>query len=495
MNITSFRNGARLSALAAGLALAAASGAQASDLVVNPKQVGASVDFGQIVKGEPLGTQPSDGQPLTRTGVFLTSSGTYDRKLELRMTIGGLFWYPLPESPTPERIVRFGPGVGQVQGIYSFGDPENPSAKLQFGLFPYKYSESMNLGEYLYRSGTYPGSLWSGGWSYLNAANYMAQGAHFNLPTFGGTLVHDFTLFMERDIEPTNDLSPGYMVTYKPTGFFEAGAGVVWSHALTVNTKRLSPKNSQNAYVKSTGAPVQSLTVVCSSNNPSVQALCADQDTARGRDSWTAWAACDVDNDGKPDANGDCSDIGYYTFRGFKTSARASLDIGMLLNQDRIQPGQFKLYGEIALLGVEDQPFYYEDKSERMPMMLGISLPTLGLLDQLSVEGEYHKSRFKNTVGLLYDREVPVPLKDASGDNPYSYSDIAVAADESKFTQDDIKWSVYARRQITEGVTLHAQAASDHLRHFGPEVKPTESPVTRTPSQWYYVLRLDFGIF
>jgi hypothetical protein len=495
MNITSLRNGALLTALAVILTLPAKSAAE-SDLVVHPKQVGAMVDFGQIVNGEPLGTQSSDHQPLTRTGVFLTAGGTYNQKLELRMTIGGLFWYPLPENPSPERIVRFGPGVGQAQGIYSFGNPEEPTAQIQFGLFPYKYNpDAVNLGEYLYRSGTYPGSLWSGGWSYLNSASYMAQGAHLSLPMFGGVLKHDFTLFMERDIEPTNDLSPGYMVTYKPAPYFEASAGVVWSHAVSLNSKRLSPKTSQNAYIKSTGTPVQGLSAACTSTNPAVQAFCADQDTAQGRVAWSAWAACDTDNDGKPDANGNCSDIGYYTFRGFKTSARASLDVGQLLNSEAVRAGEFKVYGEIALLGVEDQPFYYENKSERMPMMLGVALPTFGILDQLSLEGEYHKSRFNNTVGLLYDREVPVPLKDASQDNPYAYSDAAVAANEDKFTKDDIKWSVYARRKITEGVTLHAQAASDHLRHFGAEVKPTESPVTRTPSEWYYVLRLDFGLF
>jgi hypothetical protein len=493
MKINVIRNRALHPVLAALFALPALVAAQEGNLVIHPKQVGASVDFGQIVEGQPLGTQSSDQQALTRTGVYLTVSGTYDRKLELRITTGGLFWYPLPESPTTERIVRFGPGVGQAQGIYSFGNPESPSATLQFGLFPHKYSEANNLGEYLYRSGTYPGSLWSGGWSYMNAASYMAQGVRFNLPMLGGKLSHDFTLFMERDIEPTNDLSPGYMVTYKPVNFFEAGAGVVWSHALSINSDRLSPKHQRNAYSKSTGAPVQGLSAVCESNDPALQALCSDADTARARQTYQAWEACDTDADGSPD--GDCSDIGYYTFRGFKTSARASFDVGMLLGNARILPGDFKVYGEVALLGIEDQPFYYEDKMERMPMMLGVNLPTMGVLNKLNVEVEYRKSRFSNTVGLLYDRAVPLPLKDETQDNPYNYSDEAVAADESKFTKDDIKWSVYAYRQITEGISLHAQVASDHMRHFGPEVKPTESPVTRNTSDWYYLLRLDFGLF
>jgi hypothetical protein len=136
-------------------------------------------------------------------------------------------------------------------------------------------------------------------------------------------------------------------------------------------------------------------------------------------------------------------------------------------------------------LGVENQPYYYDKKSERMPIMAGVNLPTFGALDRLSVEAEYLKSRFQNNVGLLYDRQLPVPLNDENVDNPHAYTK----------AQPHWKWSVYAKRRIIEGVTVHAQAASDHLRHFGSEVKPTPKPVTLTPDEWYYVVRLDFGLF
>jgi hypothetical protein len=460
--------------------------ADEGNLVLHPKQIGGSVDFGQIVKGEQLGSAPSDKQPLTRTGVYLTSSGTYDRKLEFRMTVGGLFWYSLPESPTTERLVHFGPGVGQAQGIYSFGNPDAPSGQLQFGLFPIKYnSDASNLGEYLYRSGTYPGYLWTGGWSYLNSASYMAQGFRFSVPTFGGKVMHDFTLLMERDIAPNNDLSPGYLLTAKPTTFLELGGGVVWANALSANSSRLSRKVVQNAYSKSTGMPVMGINANCASADTAISNTCEDPDAARGAATYNAWAGCDLDNDEKPDAAGNCSDIGYYTFRGFKTMARASVDLGVLIDQAAIKPGQFKVYSEVALLGVEDQPFYYEHKSERMPIMAGIRIPTFGLLNQLAVETEYHKSRFRNTLGLSYDRMVPVPLKSLT-DVPYNYM--------TGKTDDDWKWSVFASRTLTEGVTLHAQAASDYSRHFNIEAVPSD-PVTAKPSQWYYVLRLDFGIF
>ncbi len=474
-----------------------------ADLEVRPKEMGASIDFGQIKSGQ-LGGESARNQVLTRTGVYLTGSGVYDKKLDIRVTVGGLFWYPLPEFATPERIVRFGPGVGQAQAIWSFGDPAAPSSKLRLGLFSDKYNpDAKNLGEYLYRSGTYPGALWTGGWSYLNSASYMAEGAAWNIPTLDGRLTHDFTLFMERDIEPTNDLSPGYMVTYQPTAAFEIGAGVVWSHAISLNSDRLAPQDRKNAYDKNTKLPLslaeRAKPGYAATDPAIVEATVPDPvnggtmpnpllgQPVPGRTSDVVYVT--RDQNGVPN-----DQLGYYTFRGFKTMARASLDIGALLGIGSIGPDDFKLYGEIALLGVQDQPYYYDHKSERMPIMAGINIPTFGLLNSLSAEVEYHKSRFQNSVGLLYDRELPLPLA-SEAEDPLAYTDSAVAAHAGSFAKDDWHWSVNAQRKLTEGVTLSAQVASDHLRHFGSEVKPTSSPATIRPQDWYYVLRLEFGLF
>jgi hypothetical protein len=425
-----------------------------AELVVNPKQAGTSIDIGQLIKDHKK-------QPITRTGVFLTTSGIYNEKLEIRATLGGLFWYPFPEQPTPARLVRFGPGVGEAQGIYSFGDAKNPSSQLEFGLFNNKYNDdARNLGEYLYRSGTYPGHIWTGGWSYMNSASYMAQGAKFSLPTYEGKVNHDFTLFMERDaIAPIHDFSLGYVIAVKPVSFLDFGGGVVWSNALSLNPDRLAPRVKDNAYSTITNLPVKGAT-----------------------DSATL----------------DSTHWDYYTFRGFKVMAKAGLDLGSLLGSDKFQSGDFKIYSEVALLGVKDQPYYYSRKSERMPIMAGINLPTFGLLTKLTFETEYYKSRYPNTIYYPFDSQLGLPLPlggDGGESDPKNFSDSAFAADKKKFTQDDWKWSIYASRRIMDGVSLHVQAASDHLRHFNPEAKPSNKPSTLTPSDWYYVVRLDFGLF
>jgi len=467
------KNTLRIAAGSVCASLALLSGAAHSEVEIHPKIVGASVDFGQIESGKVEGGDWAD-QTLTRTSVYLTTSATVDKKLGLFMTIGGLFWYPIhPGESTPERLVRFGPGVGQAQGIYAFGDPEHPSATLQFGLFPEKYNpDATNLGEYLFRSGTYPGYLITGGWSYLNSANYLAQGVHFTLPTFGGILTHELTLFMERDYEPTSDFSPGYLITAKPARFLELGAGLEWAHALSLNPDRLSPRKTHddtinNGYSKVTKMPLRGAT-----------------------DSATLAALA---NPGQ---------IGFYTFRGFKAMGRVSLDFGSLLGWTPESQGDFRLYSEIALLGIQDQPFYYDKKSERMPIMAGLAVPTFGILSKLNFEVEYHKSRFRNTVGAPFYYSLPIPLDDdGTQDNPYRYdlNTYPVAERDSiskAFKKDDLHWSVYASRKLGQAISISAQVASDHQRHpTGPEVKPSVEPPTVRPQDWYYVARLEFGLF
>jgi hypothetical protein len=434
--------------------LLAAVSAQA-ELVRNPTQLGTNIDVGQIVKGriwkEAEDKGEADRQVITRTGVFLTESGVINERLTIQLTIGGLFWFALPEESAPEtRRVLFGPGVGQAQGIYAFGaDPEKPAATLRFGLFPHKYSESVNLGEYLYRSGTYPGYLITGGWSYVNSSSYLAQGVHLSVPMLNGMLTHDVTLFMERDIEPTHDISPGYMLTYKPVPGVKVGAGAVWAHGIPLKSdKYLTPKRLANAYSKSTGRPANNDTAVV---NP-----CRD---------------------------GVASDCGYYTYRGFKLAGHASVDVGSLVEIPGIRPNDFKLYGEVALLGVEDHPYVYDDKTERMPITLGLNLPTFTLLDQLSFETEYRKSRFPNNIGSTSADQNPLPV--GTGESVYAYTD----------PKTSWKWTAYARRQVVNGVTLHAQAANDHLRHFATIFAlPAHRPSTERNSDWYYVVRQEFGI-
>ncbi|MEO7956438.1 MAG: hypothetical protein ABIW76_07100 [Fibrobacteria bacterium] len=446
-----------------------------AEFKMDPDHFGASIDFGQVMRVDYPATNINDLQPLNRTGVFLTNSGSYDKRFEVRLTIGGLFWYALPERSATQTHILFGPGVGEAQGLYKFGNPEAPTASLQLGLFGHKYNpDAKNLGEYLFRSGAYPGYIWTGGWSYVNSAAYLAQGIRLNVPMFSGALSHDFTLYMERDILPAHDLTPAYLLTWKPTGFLEVGAGLAWQNGISFKPDSiLQPHDLRNAYSKNSGLPLTD----AERNAPGLS-----------RDS-----------------------LDYYSFQGFKGMARLSADIGLLAG---LPANSFKIYSEIALLGFKDYPFYYENKSERMPLMAGINIPTFGLLDMLSFECEYLKSPFKNNIHSVYINRMPLPLGETEND-PTQYRrelwrarslaggsaadtlsfDSLTTRFESEATRDDFKWTLYARRKIMEGISITAQAASDHFRPFEiVYARPKSEPITTRAKEWYYVLRLEFGI-
>jgi hypothetical protein len=361
-------------------------------------------------------------------------------------------------------------------------------------LFPIKYNpDSKNLGEYLYRSGTYPPLRYTGGWSYVNSSGYLAQGFRFNWNMLGGTLHHDFTMTLERDLEPNYDPSPAYLISWKPVPFFELGAGAQWAHGLSFQPEKLKPKTIENAYDKRTGLPIgyRDTTAGAWKTQPHLASNKVLPDTATCLTDRSVACPNGAINDGSfvgRTANGVPGDsLDYYTFKGFKLMSRASFDLGLLMGA---APDAFKVYGEWALLGAEDQPFYYDKKSERMPIMFGLNIPTFGFLDMLNVEAEFLKSRFRNNSNVLMRKKWPLPLaSEAEILHPEMY-------DTAATTKDDWKWSVFARKQIREGITLYGQVASDNQRQIAFEYGPwmQDHPATEFTSEWYYIVRVEFGI-
>jgi len=146
-----------------------------------------------------------------------------------------------------------------------------------------------------------------------------------------------------------------------------------------------------------------------------------------------------------------------------------------------------KLSFEMALLGVKDYPFFYEKKIDRMPFLFGFNVPTGGLLDLLSLQVEYCHMRFPNDIYLLYQNQLPVwTLKN---DDPSAVDSTAGRARSSR-----INWSVLAKRKVVKGINLYAQVANDHLRTFDYNIQLSGQPVTTRMKDWYYLLRLEFGI-
>jgi hypothetical protein len=458
-------------ALVAALAIAAAAaeGDPNDSVQVAPLAISAAVDFGQIVAGRSLDPAANlDGQFLQRTGVWLTQRATVQGRLKLTMGVGGMFWYALPEqSSVPGSLVtRFGPGISQAFGLYAFGDPEAPAATLQMGYFPYKYNpDASNLGEYLLRSGTYPGVLVTGGWNILASAGYMMQGLRLAVPLRDDRVRLDFLLPMERDLPPMYSLSPTAVATVKVLPGVEVGAGACWNHGIPIRPSKERPRVEGNRVILSR------------SINPDTAAVSGGAEYYLYTYDTTS----------------------FYTFQGLKLAGRISIDPKDWIGESILGRNDLKLYAEAAILGWKNQPFFYDKRSERMPLMVGFNFPTFGLLDILSVEVQHYRSRFENSLYQAYLNQIPVwTLEDPSGlalGKGYAAAAAVAAEQEKRIAEDNLKWSLYAKKQLYKGLRLHAQVANDHMRPTDINQNPFWVPVTnRSGKDWYYLMRLDFGI-
>jgi len=358
----------------------------------HPSVIG-QVDAGQIVQGASAwdeyngaADQNLDGAVIQRTSVWVNQEATVNQRLKIAVGVGGIFWYEIPTGTGfTDRLTQFVPGISQAQATYAFGNVRHPVASLEVGYFPYKYnSDAKDLGEYLLRSGTYPGYVEtgsSGGWN-LISANYMMEGLRLNVSLWGGRFQSDFLLPMEHDVPPMYDVSPTYVGTLQAAKGIELGAGVDCGHCIAVKPSLESPHVASNGYISSK--------TVTPGAGPGQQTYQYNQA---------------LNDSGQP--------TGYYTFQGVKLEARASIDpqayIGNSFFGLTLGDQDLRLYGEIAVLGVKDYPFLYNDIYRRMPMMVGFNLPTFRLLDVLSFELQYYNSAYPNSTEGPIEVRLPQP--------------------------------------------------------------------------------------
>jgi hypothetical protein len=387
-------------------------------------------------------------------------------------------WWPYDgglSTDLNQRIMNVKPMIPVARARWQFGEPTDLSGAIQLGTFNYKYNpEAKNLGEYLYRSGTYPGFIWSNdGWLLMNRAGSYSHGMLGTIVHLDGHLKHNVSLFMETLYSPIGDFSPGYDFTFN-SKWIDLGGGAVLNHYIPIRPSALVRKNDENTYVQIKDVVPNALGgndtltyYAPKSEIPNLQLTNALPSTFEHR--WTS--------------------------KGVKLMGRATLNLGQLLPEEIKNPDDLKLFAEIALLGVADQPLFYEKKSERMPIMLGINLPTFKALDILSIQMEYYKSGF-NDIDYFNGQSLPIWKTKFAQD---STTERYFADSQGKLIpiqnhKDDIKWSVHARKSVNKYVTVYAQAASDHFRLTDVSYKHSPVPLTTTPTEWYYLFRLEFSL-
>jgi hypothetical protein len=472
--------------LASCLAVPLSGFAQADEAIVaKPLSMTTQVDAGQLVKGNYNGGKLEE-QFIQRTSVWITQELAIGSRLDVRAGVGGLFWYATP-SPVPNgafsevapfvATAKFGPGITRADMEYRFGEAERPMFTLQLGFFPYKYnSDARNLGEYLLRSGAYPGYLVTGGWNLISGAGYMMRGARVNMSLWDGKFQTEFLLPMEQDLPGTNgDISPTVIASLRPVRGLELGAGASCHHCLPVKPSNTSPEvripSDGTYYGVGNGYVYENPNYVESAN-----------DSLR--------TALDGSN---PQYLIDSTK--FYTFMGVKLMARASFDPKAYVPMPFLGSEDLKIFGEIAVLGWKNYPFYFEERSERMPMMLGVNLPTFRMLDVLSFQVEHYSSRLPNAVKFPSDKALPLPVSwgyDKSG--TVTYDPNLMVRDHENVKDDDLKWSVYGRKDVAKGLRIYAQVANDYMRLPNEWGSYPSIPLTNKTGDWYYLVRLELGI-
>lgn len=328
----------------------------------------------------------------------------------------------------------------------------------EFGYFPVKYnSESRNLGEYLFRSGTY--------FPYLNSGFEMADkeklaGLHGRFTKkFGEKSNFKADLYFTNDMRdfPIHDFSLSYIVSANLGRIFDVSAGVMHAHLIEVDKRKSTPYYDKVIF--------------------------------DGGDE--LWDVC------VPDSSGDTVLL---TFKGTKLMSRFTFDpkalFGIEDGQGILGKEDLKIYFESAILGWKNYPVWYENRAERMPMMLGFNFPAFKLLDVLAFEFEHNPSPYMNTSERVWRYRSPTPY--VSGEVRYNIYDDSQWPDgkPDPITNDDFKWSVYASKQFGR-FRISGQIASDHIVRtpymLGPPTTIKYTEICPRSKDWYWMTRVSYS--
>jgi len=309
---------------------------------------------------------------------------------------------------------------------------------LDVGYFPLKYNDdTRNLGEYLFRSGTYP--------QYL-ITNFDFAAARVTGVNAYGTLFGNFNykalLTINTETALMGDLNFTGIASYSFLNkFFELGGGVSLCSFISANSRHTRPALFD---INQSGGSASRYKYI--------------------------------------DKNGDTAT---YTFAGTKLMGRLSIDPKTLFQSDLFGKEDLKIYAEAAVLGLKNYPACvnadsmsarfendiwiasanhdtfniatrYDDILKRIPIMFGFNFPTFKFLDVLSLEAEWFGSSYPNDMTQYIRDGFPLPFPSrASPWLGYGYEDS---------TRDNWKWSIYAKKTLASHFNIVVQVASDHLR-------------------------------
>lgn len=496
---------------AAALALAGLAQAQTEDKIeVARPSFSMFHEFGSIVSGTDRDAIDVENNFLQRTGLFVALKATRNDRLILEGVLGGIYWNPTyNENTNAESDLRYFAAVAPRASVtYLFGDLAKPSFLVEAGAFSYKYNDNArNLGEYMFRSISYPAQVFTGGLNWVGVDRASVLGLRLTQP-LGQVFSHDLIVSLETTQLPYNDMNLTYMAKAKAGRVLKVGAGIQFSRILPIRPSHTNPDILLNRYFT-----FNDTTYIA---NPAYYTQRKNKSTgadsarfARGEALVTQLKGL-VDNgdqslsmDAALDSleslysAGTGSSYGHYDASAIKTVATFSFDPKPLLGDlPMFGSNDLILYGEASILGWKNYPILYENRMERTVAMIGFNVPTFRLLDVLAVEAEWFGSKQPNSNEYSQKQADKMPSTGvvAPFPQPSIYFDNMQGYDPKEWEEDDIKWSVFARRQLVKGLSLDLQAASDNGRGWVFPSGRRYWSFFRSPSDWYWMFKLTASI-
>lgn len=442
-------------------------------------------EFGSIVKGVDLATDTLDNYWTQRFGGTFDLKASRGEHLDLFLGTGGIFWHAIPriEGQTGTKVF-FGDAI-LTKAFAQFdmgGEAENPLLRAKLGFFPVKNTHSRNLGEYMFRTGTYPDFLITGnGYTSVNTALGTTVLGNQWSHQAGDHFSHDVFFTTERQSYPLHDFSLTYLAKLK-TGFFNLALGVQFNRLIPVNPSLTTPGEEKNTYFVHNG--------ITYANNPEYYQLLStgaakDSNAAKAADYKATELMIDSLRRAWEADPATAPELKKYTFKGIKPMGFLSMDFKALFGGDIFRGDEMVLYAEGVLMGYENQPIFYENRMERLALMAGFNIPTFGLLDNLNVELERLTSKHIN--GYRNAMEGGIPLPD------YNYDAIG-GYDPEDWKGDDLKWSVFLSRKVLDGFHVQAQIANDHFRGRRYTRTVSENSLMVDSDNWYYMVKMQAAL-
>ncbi len=485
---------------------------------LRPLSIGAFQELGAVYNGihaagDGSGTR-HDMQWVDHFGAYIAAEAVVEDRLFFRGGLGGVFQFRKPETVGSgfsfHQRKAFFIGPARTEAVYHFGeDPGDPWLMVGAGMFPYKYNpEASNLGEYLFRARAYPTTVNTGGYTFIGSAAATIQG--FKAQYRRGDFKVDALLFTETELAPFYDWSLAFVGSYAVAdGLLDLGAGVNFQHLIPVRPSRTTAPSVGNSYFRDpvTGEYFAGNTQLYANADAYFQDRAADlygnanaADSLRA-DRYVARAEAEAARAARADSllalpAAQRPNLHHYTTRATLLMARATLDAKKVVPAAAwLGPEDLKIFAEVNVLGVKDYPVFYESITDRMPVMVGMNVPTFGLLDLLTVQAEYFRMPWLNNTYSIAEgdglRVFNTPYLPGGGD------EILAGRVYEGLRRDDWKWSVMARKTWGR-LTFSAQAARDHLRlpssefFYGAQYDPNE--VTTFPDSWHWSTQVSWGL-